>query len=91
MTTSPEPDSTEPEPDHVTVPRGLTVQVYTDADGEHRWRALAANNKIVATSGEGYHNLRDCEATAALIFSPNTPVHMYTTDDDAAELKARIR
>ena len=32
------------------------VNVYQDVYGEYRWTALAANNKKVADSGEGYVN-----------------------------------
>jgi uncharacterized protein YegP (UPF0339 family) len=31
-----------------------------DARGERRWRLRADNNKIIATSGEGYNNKQDC-------------------------------
>ena len=34
-------------------------EVYLDAAREYRWRFQAANNKIVATSGEGYTHKRD--------------------------------
>jgi uncharacterized protein YegP (UPF0339 family) len=29
-------------------------EVYEDAGGDHRWRLTAANNEVIATSGEGY-------------------------------------
>jgi uncharacterized protein YegP (UPF0339 family) len=29
-------------------------EVYEDARGDHRWRLTAANNEVIATSGEGY-------------------------------------
>ena len=32
------------------------VVVYKDDSGEWRWTAFAANNKKVASSGEGYRN-----------------------------------
>jgi uncharacterized protein YegP (UPF0339 family) len=32
---------------------------YIDANGEHRWRIKAANNRTIADSGEGYHNKHD--------------------------------
>jgi uncharacterized protein YegP (UPF0339 family) len=32
------------------------VQVYKDEAGEYRWRGLAANNKVISESGEGYNN-----------------------------------
>ena len=34
--------------------------VYKDAAGFWRWRLLAANNRIIANSGESYHNKQDC-------------------------------
>jgi uncharacterized protein YegP (UPF0339 family) len=30
------------------------VEVYRDDAGEWRWRKVAANGEIIATSGEGY-------------------------------------
>ena len=36
--------------------------IYQDKQGEWRWRRVAANNKIIATSGEGYKNLNHCFA-----------------------------
>ena len=35
-------------------------EVYLDEVGEYRWRFQANNNKIIATSGEGYTHKRDC-------------------------------
>jgi uncharacterized protein YegP (UPF0339 family) len=32
----------------------VRVSVYKDAAGEWRWRGIAGNNEVVATSGEGY-------------------------------------
>lgn len=37
------------------------VEFYIDEKGEHRWRAVAKNGRIVAESGEGYK--RKCDAT----------------------------
>ncbi|HEX6183174.1 MAG TPA: DUF1508 domain-containing protein [Pyrinomonadaceae bacterium] len=37
-----------------------TFQVYEDAGGEWRWRLVAGNDRIIAVSGEGYRNRRDC-------------------------------
>lgn len=31
-------------------------KIYKDKKGEYRWRFKAANNKIIADSGEGYIN-----------------------------------
>ncbi|QCC50506.1 HVO_2922 family protein [Halapricum salinum] len=36
-------------------------EVYEDNRGDHRWRLKAANNEIVATSGEGYSSKSSAE------------------------------
>jgi uncharacterized protein YegP (UPF0339 family) len=38
----------------------MTYHLYKDAAGEWRWRLLAANNRNIADSGEGYINKQDC-------------------------------
>ena len=45
----------------VTIKR---VEMYRDANGEFRWRAIANNSRIVADSGEGYKNAKDCLSAA---------------------------
>jgi uncharacterized protein len=37
-----------------------TFQVYEDGGGEWRWRLVAGNERIIAVSGEGYRDRRDC-------------------------------
>ena len=44
--------------DHPSARR--VFQVYSDAAGEWRWRLVAGNDQIIATSGEGYRNRQDC-------------------------------
>ncbi len=34
--------------------------IYKDAAHQWRWRLIAANNRIIADSGESYHNKVDC-------------------------------
>jgi uncharacterized protein YegP (UPF0339 family) len=41
--------------------------VYKDASGEWRWQLRAANNRIIADSGEGYRNKQDCLHAIALV------------------------
>jgi uncharacterized protein YegP (UPF0339 family) len=41
--------------------------VYRDAQRQYRWRYYAPNNRILADSGEGYHNLGDCLSAIAAI------------------------
>ena len=45
----------------------MTFHVYKDVQGYWRWRLLAANNKNIANSGEGYNNKQDCLAAIALV------------------------
>jgi len=40
----------------------MVYVLYRDRDNQWRWQLLAANNKIVANSGEGYWNKADCIA-----------------------------
>ena len=37
-----------------------TFRVYEDSAGEWRWRLVAGNDRIIADSGEGYRDKRDC-------------------------------
>ena len=41
--------------------------MYRDANHQWRWRLVAANNKIIANSGEGYHNKADCQHAIRLV------------------------
>lgn len=45
----------------------MTYYYGPDARGEWRWHLKAANNKIIATSGEGYRNEQDCLAAINLV------------------------
>ena len=41
--------------------------VYQDAAGEWRWQLRAANQRIIAASGEGYHQKQDCLHAITLV------------------------
>ncbi len=41
--------------------RTLKFETYADVHGEHRWRLKASNGQIIAASGQGYVDKRDCE------------------------------
>lgn len=45
----------------------MKYYIYKDVAGYWRWRLQAANNKIVATSGEGYWNQADCLSAINLV------------------------
>jgi len=37
-----------------------TFEVYKDKGGEFRWRLRSVNKQVIATSGQGYKEKRDC-------------------------------
>ena len=39
----------------------LKFETYQDEKEEHRWRLKATNGQIIATSGQGYKDKRDCD------------------------------
>jgi len=45
----------------------LKFETYADAKGETRWRLKASNGQVIATSGQGYKDKRDCENAVAVI------------------------
>ena len=54
----------------------MTYQVYKDIQNQWRWRLRAANNRIIATSGEAYINKSDCLHAINLVKgSASTPIH----------------
>lgn len=40
--------------------KGLKFELYKDNKDEFRWRLKAANNKVLATGGQGYKAKADC-------------------------------
>ena len=46
---------------------GTAYWVYQDDSGEWRWQLRAGNQRIIADSGEGYHNRQDCLHGIALV------------------------
>lgn len=54
--------------------------IYLDNLGQYRWRLQASNTKIIADSGEGYINKRDCDHGIELVkASADYPI--WITDD----------
>jgi len=45
----------------------MAYYIYKDVNGYWRWRLMAGNNRIIANSGEGYHNKVDCLAAINLV------------------------
>ena len=45
----------------------MVYWMYRDANNQWRWRLVAANNRIIANSGEGYFNKADCQHAIDLV------------------------
>lgn len=45
----------------------LIFEVYKDAKDEIRWRLKSANGQVIASSGQGYKAMADCEKAIAAI------------------------
>ena len=56
--------------------------MYRDTQNFWRWRLYAGNNRIIAESGESYHNRGDCESAIHLVkASQAAPIRNH--DDEA--------
>jgi uncharacterized protein YegP (UPF0339 family) len=55
----------------------MAFYIYKDAQGQWRWTLVAANNKKIADSGEGYWNESDCRHGISLVMDTSrlTPVY----------------
>jgi uncharacterized protein YegP (UPF0339 family) len=47
----------------------MYYEKYLDRLYQWRWRLYAANNRIIAESGESYHNEGDCDHAIHLVKS----------------------
>lgn len=56
-----------------------SIEVYRDSAGEYRWRGWSGNNKVVATSGEGYVNIGWAKRMAKEMF-PQARIKPEVTD-----------
>ena len=45
----------------------MVFYLYQDGNGQWRWTLFAANNKKIASAGEGYYNKADCFAAINLV------------------------
>lgn len=55
----------------------MKFYIFKDASGYWRWHLMAANNRIIADSGESYHNEQDCLWAVGLVqdTTRQTPVY----------------
>lgn len=78
---------------------GARYEVYEAADGEHRWRLVAANGETIADSGEGYADRRGAVSAIERVqeYTPaadtltvgEAAVEIY--EDDSGEHRWRLR
>lgn len=59
--------------------------LYKDNKGEWRWRLLAANQKVIADSAEGYKQKSDCIHGARLVASISTGAGIWNAEAKAWE------
>ncbi len=50
----------------------MQFQKYRDKNNQWRWHLVAGNSRIIANSGEGYHNQGDCNSAINLVKSSST-------------------
>jgi uncharacterized protein YegP (UPF0339 family) len=65
--------------------RTLKFETYEDAKKEHRWRLKATNGQIIATSGQGYKDKRDCKNAIERIQKDAATKLTFETYEDARQ------
>lgn len=54
----------------------MQYHIYRDANSQWRWYLIAANNRKIANSGEGYYNKTDCLGAISLVKGTSaTPIY----------------
>jgi uncharacterized protein YegP (UPF0339 family) len=70
----------------------LTFEVYKDKIDEYRWRLKATNKQIIATSGQGYKDKRDCKkAIERIKDDAATKLKFETYTDSAKDTRWRLK
>jgi uncharacterized protein YegP (UPF0339 family) len=63
------------------MPHKMHFEVYEDEAGEFRWRLVAANDKIIADSGEGYVSQFNAERAVESLNDNDLPVYIRPKDE----------
>ena len=72
--------------------RSLTFEIYQDQKEGHRWRLKATNGQIIATSGQGYKDKRDCKnAIDRIKKDAATKLKFETYQDKAQQYRWRLK
>jgi uncharacterized protein YegP (UPF0339 family) len=71
--------------------RTLKFETYTDTKGESRWRLKSSNGQVIATSGQGYKDKRDCKNAIDRIKKDAKTLKFETYDDAKGETRWRLK
>jgi uncharacterized protein YegP (UPF0339 family) len=71
--------------------RALKFETYTDTKGESRWRLKSSNGQVIATSGQGYKDKRDCKNAIDRIKKDAKKLKFETYDDAKGETRWRLK
>lgn len=55
----------------------MKFYIYKDVAGQWRWNLVAANNRKIADSGEGYWNEQDCLDAIGFVMDTNRQTPVY--------------
>ncbi len=55
----------------------MAFYIFRDVNHQWRWHLTAANNRIVASSGEAYHNKQDCLSAIGLVMDTGRHTMVY--------------
>ena len=69
----------------------LTFEVYADRTDAFRWRLRSENDKILATSGQGYAAKGDCKKAAERIKADADKLTFEVYEDRRQEHRFRIK
>jgi uncharacterized protein YegP (UPF0339 family) len=71
--------------------RTLKFETYTDTKGEFRWRLKSSNGQVIATSGQGYKDKRDCKNAIERIKKDARTLKFETYADAKGESRWRLK
>ncbi len=72
--------------------RSLKFETYQDARTEHRWRLKATNGQVIAASGQGYKDKRDCKSAIDRIKKDAaTKLTFETYEDSGKQYRWRLK
>jgi uncharacterized protein YegP (UPF0339 family) len=71
--------------------RTLKFETYADAKGESRWRLKSSNGQVIATSGQGYKDKRDCKNAIDRIKKDAKKLKFETYADAKGETRWRLK